>query len=76
MDKTKVIVLGIFAMVSALYADGTWTLEACLKQAKQKSLSLESAKLREQKADISIKLATAITFICVCTVIHAIPAVP
>ena len=57
MDKTKVIVLGIFAMVSALYADGTWTLEACLKQAKQKSLSLESAKLREQKADISIKQA-------------------
>lgn len=38
-------------------AAGTWTLEDCLAQAKKASLKLESAKLREQQADISVKQA-------------------
>lgn len=57
MGITKAIFLGIFMTSTLLYADNAWTLEACLKQAKQKSLQLESAKLREQKADISIEQA-------------------
>ena len=57
MLKAKVTILGILATAAALYAADTWTLEACLKQAKQKSLQLETAKLREQKADVSIKQA-------------------
>ena len=57
MNKKKTIVLGILASAALAFADGAWTLEACLKQAKQKSLQLESAKLREQQADINIKQA-------------------
>ena len=57
MDKTKTFLIGILAAAALLHAESAWTLEACLKQAKQKSLSLESAKLREQKADIGIKQA-------------------
>lgn len=57
MLKAKVTILGILATAAALYAGDTWTLEACLKQAKQKSLQLESAKLREQKADVNIRQA-------------------
>lgn len=48
------------ASATALWAaDGTWTLEECLSQAKKASLSLEAAKLREQSADISVKQAQA-----------------
>jgi outer membrane protein len=57
MNYRKAIVLGIFASASFVFADGSWTLSACLKQAKEKSLKLESAKLREQKADVSLEQA-------------------
>lgn len=57
MNYRKAIVLGIFASASLVFADGPWTLSACLKQAKEKSLKLESAKLREQKADVSLEQA-------------------
>ena len=57
MNYRKAIVLGIFASASLVFADGSWTLSACLKQAKEKSLKLESAKLREQKADVSLEQA-------------------
>mgnify|MGYP003293621357 CR=1 FL=1 len=57
MISKKAIFLGLLASASLLYAEGAWTLEACLKQAKEKSLSLETAKLREQQADISVKQA-------------------
>lgn len=57
MNSKKAILLGILASAPLLYADGAWTLEACLKQAKEKSLQLETAKLREQQADISVKQA-------------------
>lgn len=57
MNYRKAIVLGIFASASLVFADGSWTLSACLKQAKDKSLKLESAKLREQKADVSLEQA-------------------
>ena len=57
MNYRKAIVLGIFASASLVFADGSWTLSACLKQAKEKSLKLESAKIREQKADVSIEQA-------------------
>lgn len=56
MNSKKALLLGIL-LTAPLYAGGSWTLEACLKQAKEKSLQLESAKLREQSADISIKQA-------------------
>lgn len=59
MNKNKVIILSIFTFAVAAFANGSWTLDACLKQAKQKSLQLESAKLREQQADINIKQAKA-----------------
>ena len=49
------ILLTAFSTVSL--AESTWTLEDCLKQAKKASLKLESAKLREQAADISVKQA-------------------
>lgn len=55
--KSKVAILGILCATAFLHAESAWTLDACLKQAKQKSLQLESAKLREQSADISIKQA-------------------
>ena len=57
MNYKKAVVLGILASASLVFADGPWTLAACLKQAKEKSLKLESAKLREQKADVSIEQA-------------------
>jgi outer membrane protein len=57
MKHIKAYTTAILVAASFALADGSWTLEACLKQAKQKSLSLESAKLREQKADISIRQA-------------------
>ena len=57
MISKKAILLGLLASAPLLYAEGAWTLEACLKQAKEKSLSLETAKLREQQADISVKQA-------------------
>lgn len=57
MNYRKAIVLGIFASASLVFADSSWTLSACLKQAKEKSLKLESAKIREQKADVSIEQA-------------------
>lgn len=57
MNYRKAIVLGIFASASLVFADSSWTLSACLKQAKEKSLKLESAKLREQKADVSLEQA-------------------
>ncbi len=44
-------------LTTAGFAESTWSLEDCLKQAKKSSLKLESAKLREQSADISIKQA-------------------
>ena len=55
--KSKVAILGILCATAFLHAESAWTLDACLKQAKQKSLQLESAKLREQSADINIKQA-------------------
>ena len=57
MNYKKAVVLGIFASASLVFADGPWTLSACLKQAKEKSLKLESAKIREQKADVSLEQA-------------------
>ena len=45
------------AFSTATIAAGTWSLEDCLKQAKKSSLKLESAKLREQSAEISVKQA-------------------
>ena len=57
MNYRKATILGILATAALAHA-GTWTLEACLKQAKEKSLSLESAKLREQQAEINIKQAS------------------
>jgi len=57
MNKTKAIILGILASSAFAFAGSEWTLEQCLKQAKSKSLQLESAKLREQSADVSVKLA-------------------
>lgn len=57
MNNTKAIILGIIAAAALVHAD-TWTLDACLKQAREKSLSLESAKLREQQSEINIKQAS------------------
>lgn len=57
MNIKKALILGFLATVATAYADGAWTLEACLKQAKEKSLQLETARLREQQADIGIKQA-------------------
>ena len=57
MNKTKAIFLGLLVGATAAFAESEWTLEQCLKQAKSKSLKLESAKLKEQSADVSVKLA-------------------
>ncbi|MCQ2103198.1 MAG: TolC family protein [Fibrobacter sp.] len=58
MIKSKAFFFGFIASATALWAaDGTWTLEECLNQAKKTSLSLEAAKLKEQSADISVKQA-------------------
>lgn len=58
MINTKAFFLGFIASATALWAaDGSWTLEECLAQAKKASLSLEAARLKEQSADISVKQA-------------------
>lgn len=57
MNKTSTFFLGLLTGAATLWANGAWTLEDCLKQAKKASLSLEAAKLREQSADISVKQA-------------------
>ena len=60
MINTKVLIsafLTTAALTTTAFAESTWTLEDCLKQAKKASLKLESAKLREQSADISIRQA-------------------
>lgn len=57
MINKKAVFFGFFASAALLYAESTWTLDACLKQAKGKSLQLETAKLREQQADLSIEQA-------------------
>ena len=57
MNYRKAVVLGFLASASLVFADGPWTLSSCLKQAKEKSLSLESARLREQQASVSIEQA-------------------
>ena len=56
MINTKAFFLGLLCS-AALYAADTWTLEDCLKQAKKASLSLTTAKLREQSAEVSVKQA-------------------
>lgn len=58
MKFTKAIILGFMVCASSLWA-GAWTLDDCLKQAKKASLSLETARLREQSAAISIQQAKA-----------------
>ncbi len=57
MNNKKAFISGLvlWHLASAAFAGDAWSLEQCLKQAKSKSLLLESAKLREQSADISIK---------------------
>jgi len=57
MNNRKAIILATLMTATLAQAD-TWTLDACLKQAKEKSLSLETAKLREQQAEINIKQAS------------------
>lgn len=55
MIYRNAIIFGLLASASSLFAEGTWTLEDCLKQAKSKNIMMETAKLKEQAADISIK---------------------
>ena len=57
MNITKASLFGILAAATLLYAGTSWTLEACLKQAAEKSLSLETARLREQQAQVNVKQA-------------------
>ena len=57
MNKNIIPFLVCLVSVSSLYAAGPWTLESCLKQATEKSLTLEVARLREQQSDIKIKQA-------------------
>ncbi|WP_298771587.1 TolC family protein [uncultured Fibrobacter sp.] len=60
MTYSRALHTGILAAITlwtTAAAAGTWTLEECLVQAKKASLKLESARLREQQADISIKQA-------------------
>lgn len=59
MNYSKAILAGFLTAASFAFAGGTWTLEQCLEQAKKNSLKLESAKLKEQQADVSIKMAKA-----------------
>ncbi len=54
----RALSLGLLT-ATAILAEGPWTLEACLTQAKKSSLKLEAARLREQQADVSIKMAKA-----------------
>ncbi len=55
MIYRNAIIFGLLASASTLFAGQTWTLEDCLKQAKSKNILMETAKLKEQAADISIK---------------------
>lgn len=58
MTKSKALIYGLFGLAtisSAVWAEELWTLEKCLEQAKKTSLQLESARLREQTADIAIR---------------------
>lgn len=55
MIYRNAIIFGLLASAGALFAGQTWTLEDCLKQAKSKNIMMETAKLKEQAADISIK---------------------
>ena len=55
--KINKAIISALLMAGTLQASPAWTLEACLKQARAKSLQLESAKLREQQAEISVKQA-------------------
>jgi outer membrane protein len=56
--KNKIIpFLVSLTSAASLYAAGPWTLEACLKQATEKSLSMETARLREQQSDIKVQQA-------------------
>ncbi len=55
MIYRNAIIFGLLASASTLFAGQTWTLDDCLKQAKSKNILMETAKLREQAADISIK---------------------
>ena len=60
MINTRVLITAFMAtavFTTAGFAESTWSLEDCLKQAKKSSLKLESAKLREQSAEISVKQA-------------------
>jgi outer membrane protein len=60
MINNRALYTGILAAAvlwTSSLAQNTWTLEDCLKQAKKASLKLESAKLREQSAEISVKQA-------------------
>ena len=60
MINNRALYTGILAAAvlwTSSLAQSTWTLEDCLKQAKKASLKLESAKLREQSAEISVKQA-------------------
>ena len=58
VSHTGILAATLLTVFSALsFAETTWTLEDCLKQAKKASLKLESARLREQSADISVKQA-------------------
>lgn len=61
MNHSKVILAGLLTAASIAFADGPWTLEQCLEQAKKNSLKLETARLKEQQADVSIKMAGAST---------------
>ncbi len=57
MNITKASLFGILAAATLLHAGTSWTLEACLKQATEKSLSLETARLHEQQAQVNVKQA-------------------
>lgn len=62
MNKNRALISGLFGLAimassTTLWADGAWTLEQCLAQAKKASLQLETARLREQSAEISVKQA-------------------
>jgi len=56
MITRKATIFAILA-TAVLSEAAPWTLDACLKQAREKSLSLEAAKLREEQAEINVKQA-------------------
>ena len=57
MNISKGPLFLVLAAATLLYAGSSWTMEDCLKQATEKSLSLEKSKLREQQAQISVEQA-------------------